>query len=105
MRAGASRGQEAALGQGAFLSHRTAAALLLLQDMPELLLLPLVTQEMRGSACSSALSTSGCLHREAIKMPCQPCIVPQSPLPVSSDIQRDADLLPNPETQEMPLLQ
>lgn len=51
MRAGASRGREAALGQGAFLSHRTAAAFPLLQNMPELLLLPLVTQEMWGRAC------------------------------------------------------
>lgn len=68
MKAGASRGREAALGQGAFLSHRTAAAFALLQDMPELLLLlPLVTQEMWGRACSPALSISGCLHREAIK--------------------------------------
>lgn len=50
VRAGASRGREAALGQGAFLSHRTAAAFPLLQNMPELLLLPLVTQEMWGRA-------------------------------------------------------
>lgn len=102
MRAGASRGRQAALGQGPFLSHRTAAALPLPQDMPELFLLPLVTHEIWGRVCSPALSMSGCLHREAIKMPCQSCTVPQSPLTVSSDTQRDADLLPSPGTQEMP---